>query len=299
MGTPEFAAVSLKALIDAGYDITAVVTQPDKPVGRRQVMVPSAVKVVATENGLPVFQPDTLKGGAIEHLLTGLDVIAVVAYGKILPKYVLGAPRLGCINVHGSLLPKLRGAAPIQRSILNGDKLAGVTTMYMAAGMDTGDMILSKAVEIGEYETSEGLYSRLASIGAALLVDTLKLVKEGTAPRTAQDDTLATLAPPIEKEEATLDFTRSAAALSKQICAFNPWPIAQTTLFDKRLKVYAAVKGGSTTLEAGTANGTADGIAVACGDGQLLILTDVQIEGGNRMEAKVFLNGRPVRGINL
>ncbi|HWP80515.1 MAG TPA: methionyl-tRNA formyltransferase [Candidatus Acidoferrum sp.] len=299
MGTPEFAALSLSALLAAGHEVTGVVTQPDKPVGRKQVLTPPPVKALALEKGLPVWQPETLKGRAIEGLLTDLDAVAVVAYGRILPRYVLEAPRCGCINVHGSLLPKLRGAAPIQRSIINGDALTGVTTMVMDAGMDTGDMILSKAVEIGEYETSDELFSRLAPVGAGLLIETLALVEAGTAPRTPQDEALATYAPPLDKAEAPLDFTKPAAVLSKQVCGQNPWPVAETMLFGKRLKVYGARKGGPTNLAPGTANGTPAGLSVACGDGELLILTDIQLEGGKRMSAGVFLNGRPVKELKL
>lgn len=299
MGTPQFAAVSLEALLAAGHEVTGVVTQPDKPVGRKQLLTAPPVKDTALAHALPVYQPETLKGRAIEGLLTGLDAVVVVAYGRILPKYVLAAPKYGCINVHGSLLPKLRGAAPIQRSIINGDIFAGVTTMYMDAGMDTGDMILTKALEIGEYETSEVLYSRLAPIGADLLVETLRLVEAGKAPRTPQDEALATYAPPLDKAEAPLDFTKPAAVLSKQICGQNPWPVAETMLFDKRLKVYGACKGGPTNDAPGTANGAPEGIAVACGDHKLLILTDIQLEGGKRMPGSVFLNGRPVKELKL
>ncbi len=299
MGTPEFAAVSLEALIAAGHEVTGVVTQPDKPVGRKLVLTPPPVKVAAQQHGLQVFQPETLKGRAIEDLLADLDAVAVVAYGRILPRYVLEAPRYGCINVHGSLLPKLRGAAPIQRSILNGDRYTGITTMYLDAGMDTGDMILTRALEIGEYETSEQLYSRLAPVGGELLIETLRLIEEGRAPRIPQEGALATYAPPLDKAEAPLDFTKSAVQLSKQICGQNPWPVAETNLFDKRLKVYGARKGGQTVLAPGIANGMPDGIAVACGDGRLLILTDIQLEGGKRMPASVFLNGRPVKELKL
>jgi len=299
MGTPRFAAVSLEALLAAGHEVTGVVTQPDKPVGRKQVLTPPPVKETALAHALPVYQPETLKGRAIEGLLPGLDAIAVVAYGKILPRYVLEAPRFGCINVHGSLLPKLRGAAPIQRSIINGDDFTGVTTMHMDAGMDTGDMILTKALEIGEYETSAELYERLAPIGADLLVETLRLLEAGSAPRTPQDETLATYAPPLDKAEAPLDFTKPAAVLSKQICGQNPWPVAETTLFEKRLKVYGARKGGQTDLAPGTANGTPEGLSVACADNSTIILTDIQLEGGKRMPACEFLNGRPVKELKL
>ena len=223
MGTPDFAVPSLAALVEAGHDIVGVFTQPDKPVGRKQVLTPPAVKVEAQRLGLPIYQPETFKNRACEPLLRSLapDLIAVVAYGKILPRHVLELPPFGCINLHGSLLPKYRGAAPIQWSVINGEQEAGVTTMYLASGVDTGDMILFASTPIGQYETYGELHDRLAALGAPLLVETVHLIEQGKAPRTPQNNEQATYAPMLDKTISKLDFTRPAAQLSKLICGFE------------------------------------------------------------------------------
>ena len=297
MGTPEFAVPSLTALFEAGHEIVAVFTQPDKPVGRKQILTPPAVKVEAQRLGLPVYQPETFKNRACEPLLRELapELIVVVAYGKILPRHVLTLPVHGCLNLHGSRLPKYRGAAPIQWSIINGDAQSGVTTMYLASGVDTGDMILSAATPIGEYETYGELHDRLAVLGAPLLVETVRRIEQGSAPRTPQDEAQASYAPMLDKTISRLDFSKPARQLSKLICGTNPWPVANTLYEGKLLKVYAALVGGPSTAAPGFAVQHADGICVACGDETSLLLTEVQLEGGKRMGAAQFLAGHPMK----
>ena len=297
MGTPEFAVPSLRALHTAGHEIVGVFTQPDKPVGRKQVLTPPAVKVEAQALGLPVYQPETFRERACEPLLNELapDLIAVVAYGKILPLHVRRLPPFGCINLHGSLLPKYRGAAPIQWAIINGEEVAGVTTMHLAAGVDTGDMILTAETPVGRYETYGELHDRLKEIGAPLLVETVALLERGEAPRTPQDEAAATHAPMLDKTISRLDFAKSARALSKLVCGTNPWPVANTVLEGKGLKVFAAREGGGTDRAAGLTLGTPEGIEVACGDGSTLLLTEIQAEGGKRMRAADFLRGHPIK----
>ncbi len=291
MGTPDFAAASLSALIEAGHTISAVFTQPDKPVGRHRVMTAPPVKELALKHNIEVFQPDTLKDGKAAEILISLapDLIAVVAYGKLIPEEILSVPPLGCINVHGSLLPALRGAAPIQWSVINGEKYAGVTTMYMDKGLDTGDIILSDKTEIKEGETSGELYERLAPMGAALLVKTVKLLSEGNANRTPQDNLKATYAPMLSKEMAVLDFEKSKKQLCSLICGLNPWPVAYTTLGGKRLKVFRAISANAK----GTAGTLVDDkrFIVACKDGAIELL-EVQIEGSKVQSGQEFMRGR-------
>jgi methionyl-tRNA formyltransferase len=297
MGTPEFAVPSLTALHEAGHEIVGVFTQPDKPVGRKQVLTPPPVKVEAQRLNLKVFQPETFKNRACEPLLQELapELITVVAYGKILPRHVLELPKYGCVNLHGSLLPKYRGAAPIQWSVINGDEETGVTTMFLAPGIDTGDMILSVSTSIGQYETYGELHDRLAALGAPLLVETLRLLEEGTAPRTPHDEAKSSYAPMLDKTVARLDFSQPAAKLSKLICGVNPWPVANTLYQGKLLKVFSAVLGETTEREPGFAIGGPQGIEVACGDHLTLIFTEVQLEGSKRMKATDFLVGRPMK----
>ena len=297
MGTPEFAVPSLTTLHEAGHEIVGVFTQPDKPVGRKQVLTPPPVKVEAQRLNLKVFQPETFKNRACEPLLQELapELITVVAYGKILPRHVLELPKYGCVNLHGSLLPKYRGAAPIQWSVINGDEETGVTTMFLAPGIDTGDMILSVSTSIGQYETYGELHDRLAALGAPLLVETVRLLEEGTAPRTPQDEAKSSYAPMLDKTVARLDFSQPAAKLSKLICGVNPWPVANTLYQGKLLKVFSAVLGETTEREPGFAIGGPQGIEVACGDHQTLIFTEVQLEGSKRMKATDFLVGRPMK----
>ena len=241
MGTPDFAEKSLESLYEAGYDIAAVVTNVDKPKGRGMKLVPSPVKEFAMEKGLKVFQPVKVRNNEefIEEIKNiAPDLICVVAYGKILPKELLDIPKYGCINVHGSLLPKYRGAAPIQWAVLNGDKVTGITTMYMAEGMDTGDMILKEEVEIGENETTGELWDRMANVGAKLLVDTVKLIEAGKAPREKQGDDFS-LAPMLNKEMAKIDWEeKNAEEIKNLIRGLNPIMGAYSFLNGKKIKFW-------------------------------------------------------------
>ena len=294
MGTPDFAVPSLQALIDAGHDVCAVYTQPDKPQGRKQILTAPPVKTLALEHDIPVFQPNTLKNEDEQARLRELapEVIIVVAYGKLLPKAVLDIPPHGCINVHGSLLPRWRGAAPIQWAVIAGDEKAGVTTMKMAEGLDTGDMLLTYETKVGEKETAGELFDRLAQAGAELLTETLVKLDEIT-PR-PQDDAQSCYAHMLDKQMAVIDWSKSAHEIDCLIRGLNPWPIALTTLSGERLKVFAAEKAAGngepgTVLEADPKKG----LTVACGEGALR-LTEIQLVGGKRMKATDFLRGHAI-----
>ena len=298
MGTPEISAVCLKELIDSDNEIIAVVTGKDKPRGRGNVMTPTAVKALALENSLPVYTPDSLKGEDFMALLEELqpELIAVVAYGKILPKSVLDFPKYGCINVHVSLLPKYRGAAPMQRAIIDGEKETGVTIMHMAEGVDTGDIITSQKFPIGPEDDFEAIHDRSAEVGAKLLVNTISDIANGTATRTPQDDSLASHAAKIEKEDCKIDFTRSAVVLDCAIRGVTPIPGAFAYHKGKMLKIYKAspVKGSGEPgkVIAIDAKGTGS-FTVACGEGALLV-QGVIPEGKGRMSAGDFVRGRKI-----
>ena len=294
MGTPDFAVPSLQALIDAGHDVCAVYTQPDKPQGRKQILTAPPVKTLALEHDIPVFQPNTLKNEDEQARLRELapEVIIVVAYGKLLPKAVLDIPPHGCINVHGSLLPRWRGAAPIQWAVIAGDEMAGVTTMQMAEGLDTGDMLLTYETKVGEKETAGELFDRLAQSGAELLTQTLVKLDEIT-PR-PQDDAQSCYAHMLDKQMAVIDWSKSAQEIDCLIRGLNPWPIALTTLSGERLKVFAAEKAAGngepgTVLEADPKKG----LTVACGEGALKLI-EIQLVGGKRMKATDFLRGHVI-----
>ena len=293
MGTPDFAAVSLQRLIDDGHEILAVYTQPDKPKGRGYKLTPPPVKELALKYDLPVFQPTRLKNGKVAAQMREFnpDIIIVVAYGRLLQKDILELPPLGCVNVHASLLPKYRGAAPIQWMVLNGEKEAGVTTMYMAEGLDTGDMILKATTPIGENETSGELWDRLAVLGAECLSDTMKLFENGRAPAEPQNDAEMTYAPMLEKAMGNIDFTKSAQEIHNLVRGMNPWPSAYTRMEGKLLKIHESriEKIEGKCGEPGEIINPAEFI-VACGEGALK-LTVVQLEGSKRMESSVFLRG--------
>lgn len=240
MGTPDFAVPTLELLIKSNHNVMAVFTQTDKPKGRGHKLTPPPVKVLAESHSIPVFQPVTFKDDDVVDSIKSMspDVIVVVAYGKLLPQSVLDIPTHGCINVHGSLLPKYRGAGPIQWSVINGEEKTGITTMYMAKGIDTGDMILKDETAIGENETSSELHDRLSIMGANLLIKTLDMVQSNTAPRIPQDDTLSCYAPMLTKELAVIDFSKTTKEIHHLICGMSSWPCATTTLQDKKLKVY-------------------------------------------------------------
>ena len=297
MGTPDFAVPSIKALYDAGHEIQAVFCQPDKPKGRGYKLVPPPVKVCALDKDIPIYQPKSLKNGGEEFIKViedfAPDCIVVAAYGKILPKEVLDIPRLGCVNVHGSLLPKYRGAGPIQWAVLNDEKTTGITTMLMGEGLDTGDMLLKSETEIGENETAAELFDRLADMGAELIVETLDKLENGEITPVPQNEEEATYAPMLTKELSPIDFSKSARAVHKQICGLSDWPCATTMIGGKRIKVYRSeIVAESTDKAAGTVVNAKD-LTVACGDG-MVKLTEIQAEGSKRMATADYLRGKPV-----
>ena len=295
MGTPDFAAASLDALLKNGYNIAGVFTQPDKAKGRGMEISFSPVKELALENEIPVFQPAKMRDGTALSVLQNLkpDLVVVVAYGRILPDDILSVPPLGTINVHGSLLPRYRGAAPIQWSVLNGDEKTGVTTMYLSSEMDAGDIIFSEETEIGEYETSGELYDRLKKLGAELLIKTVRAIEAGCAPRTPQDETQATYVSMLDKSLSPLDFTKPARAVVKWVCGLQPWPVASAELGGVVLKIYSArLTHRHTGAVPGSIVSTGkDGIEIACGDGETVLLTEVQAPGKKRMPAEDYLRG--------
>lgn len=295
MGTPDFAAASLDALLKNGYNIAGVFTQPDKAKGRGMEISFSPVKELALENEIPVFQPAKMRDGAALSILQSLkpDLVVVVAYGRILPDDILSVPPLGTINVHGSLLPRYRGAAPIQWSVLNGDEKTGVTTMYLSSEMDAGDIIFSEETEIGEYETSGELYDRLKKLGAELLIKTVRAIEAGCAPRTPQDETQATYVSMLDKSLSPLDFTKPARAVVKWVCGLQPWPVASAELGGVVLKIYSArLTHRHTGAVPGSIVSTGkDGIEIACGDGETVLITEVQAPGKKRMPAEDYLRG--------
>ena len=299
MGTPDIAATCLERLCGAGLLPVGVYTKPDMPKNRGMKLSMSEVKEVALSHSLPVFQPVSFKDDAVVEELRALapDVIAVVAYGKILPQRVLDIPRLGCINIHASILPELRGAGPVQWAILNGLKETGVTGMYMDAGMDTGDIIEIRRTPIDPEENAQSLLDRLADLGGDLLVDLMQRLARGEAlPRTPQDHEKATLAPMLSKALCPIDWTRPMAAICDQIRGLDPWPVATTELGGRRFKIYTARKTDECSGKApGTILGlTKTGLRIVCGDGNVLEITRLQAEGGKRMAAPDYFRGHPL-----
>ena len=299
MGTPDFALSSLEAVYNAGYDICAVYTQPDKPAKRGMKLSESPVKKFALEKGLKVLQPESLRRSPEvleEFRALGADIAVVVAYGKLLPDEMLAVPPLGCINIHGSLLPKYRGSAPIQWTVLNGEEEGGVTAMYLAHDMDAGDMIASASTPVGEYETYGELYDRLRVIGARLLLDTLRAIENGTATRTAQDPALVSCAPPIMREDCPIDWTKPADKVINHIRGLAPKPAATAELGGSVFKIFSALKtGNDTSLPAGSVIAqTKQGLEIACGDGKSIVITELQAPGGKRMKTADYLRGHKI-----
>jgi len=298
-GTPQFAVPTLEAVIAAGHEIALVVTQPDRAAGRGMEMQPPPVKRVALEHGIPVAQPEKIKNNfefrtLLEDILP--EAILVVAYGRIIPQWMLDLPPFGCINLHGSLLPKYRGAAPIQWAIASGENITGVTTMRLDAGLDTGDLLLAKVVPIGQEETAVDVYEGLAAMGAELMVETLCGLAEKSLFCQPQDHSLATLAPILTREDGRIDFTRTAQSIYDRWRGFQPWPGAHTTLRGKKLIVHRMQIGaGAMGGEAGTLAVAADAMTVACGDGTTIDLIEVQAEGKRRMSAAEFLHGHQIK----
>ena len=293
MGTPDFAVPALKAIANSNHNVSGVFTQPDKPRGRKMIMTPPDVKVCAEEFNIPVFQPKSMKSQEALQILTDLkpDVVVVAAYGQILPQAVLDVPRFGCINIHGSLLPKYRGASPIQEAVLNGDKITGVTTMLMNAGLDTGDILLSVKTEIGENETSGELFDRLAQLGGELILKTLDVVENGTAEPKKQDDSFATHTSKIDKSLCPIDFSKPSFEVHNKIRGLNPWPIATAKLCGKNVKIFSSklseLRGASGTVL------SVKPLVIGCGEKSVEIL-ELQPEGKKRMSASAFAAGHKI-----
>jgi methionyl-tRNA formyltransferase len=296
-GTPSFAIPALRGLLEGPDEVVAVVTQPDRQRGRGRKVVMSPVKELALQHGLPLLQPEKVKEEAFLETLKGFqpDLIVVVAYGQILPKSILNIPTRVAVNVHASLLPKYRGAAPIAWAILDGEKVTGVTTMVMDEGMDTGGILLQREVPIREEETSETLHDRLASSGAQLLLETLAMMKEGNIRSIPQDHSKATFAPPLKKEDGHIDWKKEAKEIDRQIRAFNPWPGAFTKLDHQLLKIYKGeIRERPSTGQAGTVVWVgSDFVEVETGKNSFLI-KEIQLEGRRRMTMREFLSGHPI-----
>ncbi len=292
-GTPEFAAEHLKALLASHHEIIAVYTQPDRPAGRGQKLMPSPVKQLAVDNGIPVLQPPTLRNPDAQAELAALapDLMVVVAYGLILPQVVLDIPRLGCINSHASLLPRWRGAAPIQRAVQAGDSASGVTVMRMEAGLDTGPMLLKVSTPISAADTGGSLHDRLAELGPPAVLQAIAGLEAGTLAGEVQDDALATYAHKLNKDEARLDWSRPADELERLIRAFNPWPICHSTLAGEALKVLAANLAEGQGAPGEILSASKEGLVVACGE-QALSLTRLQLPGGKALNFSDLFNSR-------
>lgn len=293
MGTPDFAVPCLRALVDSGENIKAVFTQPDKPKGRGYKMIPTPVKTAALEFGIPVYQPLSLrKGDDAENSLDIIksispDLIVVVAYGQILPESILNTPKYGCINVHASLLPKYRGAAPMQWCLINGEKTTGVTTMMMDKGLDTGDMLIKEEINIGENENLSELHDRLSECGASVLLKTLEDIKNGTLSRTKQDESQSTYSPMITKDMSLIDFSEPAYKIHNKIRAITGYSFIN----GKRMKfIGSELTGKKSTSKPGTTEISSEFLAV-CGDGEIIKFTEVQPEGGKRMKTADYLRG--------
>lgn len=289
MGTPDFAVPSLENIAKVHF-VQAVFTQPDKPVGRKMILTPPDVKVCAEKLGIPVYQPVKLKDSDSYEIIKELnpDVIVVVAYGQILPENILNIPKYGCINVHGSLLPKYRGAAPIQWSVLNGDKVTGVTTMYMEKGLDTGDILETKEYEIGINDTAGEVFDTLAEMGGKLILDTLEKAEKGELHPIKQDDSKSSYAKMLDKSMCNIDFSKTNLQVHNQVRGLSPWPVASTKLNGKVLKIF------ETRLAEGKGKPgeilNTNPLTIACGEGAVVVNT-VQLQGKKKMDSKAFLQG--------
>jgi methionyl-tRNA formyltransferase len=301
-GTPEFAVPALRTLAASSHDVLAVFTQPDRPAGRGRRLRASPIKQLAQALDLPVYQPSTLRSPKLQRLMVDLDadIMVVAAYGLLLPQMVLDAPRLGCVNIHASLLPRWRGAAPIQRAILAGDPATGVTIMQMAAGLDNGDLLLSSSTPITDDDNAASLHNRLAAMGAELMLEALAGLAVGTLTAVAQDESRATYAPKLDKAEAEIDWAESAEVLSRQVRAFNPWPVAQTRYRGASLRIWRVRPSAarSNAPPGQVIDTSAQGIDVATGNGVLRLL-DVQLSGGRRIAASDFANARSLDGVQF
>ena len=299
MGTPEFAVPSLRALVEAGHDLCGVFTQPDRPKNRGMRLQPTPVKEYAMSKEIPVYQPATLKDGTALAQIKALapELIVVAAYGRILPKELLDCPPLGCVNVHSSLLPKYRGAAPINWAVIHGETETGVTIMHMAPELDAGDIILQQSTPIGPDETAAQLHDRLACIGGELIAKAVSMLEDGTAPRHPQDPSKATYAPMLSREMSPIDWTKSAKEIHDQVRGLIPWPATTTQVIGGRtVKIFSTAVAGRTVSAAPGAILAAggEGIDIACGGGTVLRVLELQAEGKRRMTAAEYLRGNPV-----
>lgn len=297
MGTPEFSVPCLRRLLADGHDVAGVFTQPDKPKGRGNVLTPPPVKVTAMEANVPVFQPKSMRDGEALEILRGLqpELIVVTAFGRILPKEILDFPEYGCINIHASLLPRYRGAAPIQWCVLNGETESGVTSMQMDVGLDTGDMLLQAKVPIGENMTSGELNDLLSDLGAQTMSETLDLLVKGELHPQKQDDSLSNYAPMLTKELCPLDFSLTAREIHNRIRGLNPWPLATIQVGEKTLKVHASVLCTDAGGAAGQVMESGKRLVVSCGDGKCVELLTVQAQGKKAMPAADYLRGNPLQ----
>ncbi|MCQ8180438.1 methionyl-tRNA formyltransferase [Methylomonas sp. SURF-1] len=300
-GTPEFAVPTLQALIDSPHEVVAAYTQPDRPAGRGRKLTPSPIKDLALTAGIPVAQPENFKSAEAIQALADLqpDLMVVIAYGLILPQTVLDTPKFGCINVHGSLLPRWRGAAPIHRAVMAGDSKTGVTIMKVVKKLDAGDMLYKVECPIGAHTTSGELHDRLAELGADALLKVVDMIENGTVQAEAQDESLVTYAHKLEKQEASIDWRQAAIELDRKIRGLNAWPVAQTTFKGQVLRIWRSeVLNRSTSAPPGTVDCSAPALDVATGKDMLRLL-EVQLPGGKRINGKDFLNAHPAAGVVL
>ncbi|MBR6743357.1 MAG: methionyl-tRNA formyltransferase [Clostridia bacterium] len=297
MGTPDFSVPTLKALNESKHNVLGVFTQPDKAVGRKQIITPSAVKVYAKSQGLPVFQPATLRDGEALKIIKELnpDIIVVVAYGKILPEELLTLPKYGCVNGHASLLPRHRGASPIQWSIVCGDKVTGITTQLMGKGIDTGDILLSESLDIGENETGEQLHDRLSILSASVMLSTLEGLENNTIAPKKQNECDANYAPIIKREMGFIDFKKTAEQTHNLIRGFYSWPAAYFYIDNKRIKVLSSAVSNGEIAQSGTVICANKRLIVACAQNTAIELLEIQPEGSKRMSAADYLKGHPIK----
>ncbi len=295
MGTPEFSLATFQGLIDFGLNVCAVYTQPDRPKGRGNKLAPPPVKELALQYDIPVYQPVKLREPTVVEGLRRIapDLIVVVAYGQILPKSVLEIPRYGCINVHASLLPRYRGAAPINKAIMEGETETGITTMFMDVGLDTGDMLIKRTTPIGELETAGEVHDRLALLGREVMEETLRRICDGSLTAEKQDDSLSTYAPMLKKEDGLIDWQRSARQIHDQVRGLDPWPGAYTTLNGELLKLFRTVPETGQGTPGMVISTASDGICIACGEGVLKV-GELQLPGKKRLKAADFLRGCPL-----
>lgn len=296
MGTPDFAVPCLERLISDGEKVVGVFTQPDKPQGRKQVLTAPPVKLCAEKNGIPVFQPKSMRNGEALEIINSLnaDLIVVTAYGKILPKEILESTKYGCINVHASLLPKYRGSAPIQWCVINGETETGVTSMQMDEGLDTGDMLLKSTIKIGENETAGELYERLKVLGGEVLSETLLLLKQNKLNPIKQNEDEATIITMLDKSLSPIDWNKSAKEIHNKVRGLNPWPVATFMCEENRIKLYMAKVCGKSNAKAGEVVESEKSLVVACGDGNSLEILELQAEGKKRMSALDYLQGHKI-----